>query len=163
MNPSKIIVMSDSHGTAAYALQAIEREKPFDLLVHLGDVQGHDQEIVMAAGCSCYFVRGNCDYDQNLPSFTVFQIGNHKVYAAHGHRNHVEYGTENLELSALQYGCDIAMYGHTHVPDLREKERITVLNPGSITLPRQKEHKKTYVIITNDPETGRLNYELKEL
>ena len=163
MNPKRILVMSDSHRIADYALQAIEKEKPFDLLVHLGDVEGHDREITLAAGCTCFFVRGNCDYDQNLPTFTVFQIGQHKVYAAHGHRNHVEYGTENLELSARQYGCDIAMYGHTHVPDLREKERITVLNPGSISLPRQAEHKKTYVIMTHDPETGRLDYELKYL
>ena len=163
MNPQKILVMSDSHGTVKYALQAIEKEKPFDLLVHLGDVQGHDQEIVAAAGCSCYFVRGNCDYDMQLPTFTVFQIGNHKVYAAHGHRNHVEYGTENLEFSALQNGCDIAMYGHTHVPDLREKERITVLNPGSITSPRQNNPQRSYVVMTPDPDTGGINYELKFL
>ena len=50
MNPGKIIIMSDSHGTTVHALKAIEKEKPFDLLVHLGDVQGHDQEIAAAAG-----------------------------------------------------------------------------------------------------------------
>ena len=163
MNPGKIIIMSDSHGTAAHALRAMEKEKPFDLLVHLGDVQGHDQEIAVAAGCPCYFVRGNCDYDQNLPTFTVFQIGNHKVYAAHGHRQHVSYGTEYLEQSALQYGCDIAMYGHTHVPDLREKEKITILNPGSISLPRQNDPKRTHVVMTHDQKTGKLDYELKNL
>ena len=163
MNPHKILIMSDSHGTARTAIQAIEKEKPIDLLVHLGDVQGHDQEISVAAGCVCYFVRGNCDYDQNLPTFTVFQIGSHKVFAAHGHRQHVGYGTEYLESSAMQYGCDIAMYGHTHVPDLREKEKITILNPGSISLPRQTGAKKTYVVMTHDEKTGKLDYELKEL
>ncbi len=163
MNPGKILVMSDSHGTAAYALQAIEREKPFDLLVHLGDVQGHDQEIQKAAVSPCYFVRGNCDYDGNLPTFTVFQIGTHKVYAAHGHRNHVSFGTENLEMCAMQYGCDIAMYGHTHVPDLREKEKITVLNPGSISLPRQTNPRRSYVVMTIDQKTGKIDYELKFL
>lgn len=163
MNPKKVLVMSDSHWSAAYALQAIERERPIDLLVHLGDVQGHDSEISVAAGCPCYFVRGNCDYDENLPTFTVFYIGAHKVYAAHGHRNHVEYGTENLESCARKYECDIAMYGHTHVPDLREKETITVLNPGSISLPRQKDHRKSYAVLTPDPATGEIDYELKYL
>ena len=163
MNPEKILVMSDSHGSIVPALRAIEKEKPFDLLVHLGDVQGRDQELQRAAGCPCYFVRGNCDYDDNLPTFTVFHIGSHKVFAAHGHRHHVEYGTENLEMSALQYGCDIAMYGHTHVPDLREKEKITILNPGSISLPRQSNPKRSYVIMIPDYKTGKVSYELKYL
>jgi len=163
MNPKKILVMSDSHGSVTYALKALEKEKPIDLLVHLGDVQGNDQKLQQEAGCPCYFVRGNCDYDDNLPTFTVFQIGTHKVFAAHGHRYHVDYGTEYLEQSALQYGCDIVMYGHTHVPDLREKERITVLNPGSITHPRQTDPARTYVIMTHDTRTGRIDYELKKI
>ncbi len=163
MNPGKILIMSDSHWNTEYVMKAIRKEKPFDLLVHLGDVQGNDREISLEAGCPCYFVRGNCDYDNDLPTFTVFQIGNHKVYAAHGHRHHVGWGTENLEMSALQYGCDIAMYGHTHVPDLREKEKITVLNPGSISQPRQSDPKRTYVVMTHDTETGKLDYELKSI
>ena len=163
MNPGKILVMSDSHGSVVSALRAIDKEKPIDLLIHLGDVQGHDQELQTAAGCPCYFVRGNCDYDNNLPSFTVFHIGTHKVFAAHGHRYHVDYGTEHLEMTALQNGCDIVMYGHTHVPDLREKEKITILNPGSITHPRQTNPAKTYVIMTHDLKTGKIDYELKTL
>ena len=163
MNPRKILVMSDSHGTAVFALRAIEKEKPFDLLVHLGDVQGHDPEISAAAGCPCFFVRGNCDYDDDLPTYTIFQVGLHKVFAAHGHRYHVSYGTEHLELSAMNYGCDIVMYGHTHIPDLREKEKITVLNPGSISLPRQSHPKKSYAVMIHDPRTGKIDYELKFL
>ena len=161
--PRKILIMSDSHGTAVYAIQAIEREKPIDLLIHLGDLQGSDREISAAAGCPCLFVRGNCDYDHMIPLSREIPIGKHKIFAAHGHMQHVRDGTEYLERTAKSYGCDIAMYGHTHVPDLREKEDITVLNPGSISRPRQTKPKKTYVVMTHDPETGKLDYELKNL
>ena len=55
------------------------------------------------------------------------------------------------------------MYGHTHVPDLREKEKITVLNPGSISLPRQTNPRRSYVVMTIDQKTGKIDYELKFL
>ena len=98
-----------------------------------------------------------------IPLSREIPIGKHKIFAAHGHMQHVRDGTEYLERTAKSYGCDIAMYGHTHVPDLREKEDITVLNPGSISRPQQTNPKKTYVVMTHDPETGKLDYELKNL
>ncbi len=159
---SKVLVISDSHGRSNNAIAAIEREKPFDLLVHLGDVQGSTQEIQKAAGCSAYFVCGKCDYDPDLPSFTVFYLGKHKVYAAHGHRHQVNYGTEALESSARQYGCDVAMFGHTHVPYIYQKKDMLLLNPGSISLPRQKGYQKSYILLSPDKH-GNLIPELKFL
>ena len=162
MEVSKVLVLSDSHGRNAGVLSAIEKEKPIDLLVHLGDIQGSTEEIEKAAGCSSFFVRGNCDYDQTLPSFTVFFMGRHKVFAAHGHRYHVGYGIESLELTAKENGCDVAMYGHTHVPFILKKKDMLILNPGSISLPRQSGFKKTYMVLTMN-KRGEIIPELKEL
>jgi len=162
MEVSRVLVMSDSHGRNVGVLAALGKEKPIDLLVHLGDVQGSTEEIEKAAGCSCFFVRGNCDYDPNLPAFTVFFMGKHKVFAAHGHRYQVSYGTESLELNAKQNGCDVAMYGHTHVPFILKKKDMLILNPGSISLPRQSGFKKTYMVLTMN-EQGDIIPELKEL
>ena len=162
MNISKVLIVSDSHARPSNVLAAVRKEKPFDLLVHLGDVQGSTEEIEREAGCPCYFVRGNCDYDDNLPSFTVFYLGANKVYAAHGHRHHVNYGTENLEMSAKENGCCIAMYGHTHVPDIRVKKDLLLLNPGSISLPRQSGFDKTYIVLTMD-EKGKPVPKLRKL
>ena len=162
MDVSKVLVLSDSHGRNAGVLAAIEREKPFNLLVHLGDVQGSTEEIEAAAGCSCFFVRGNCDYDMSMPSFTVFFIGQHKVFATHGHRYQVNYGTESLELNAKQNGCDVALYGHTHVPFVLKKKDMLILNPGSISLPRQAGAKKTYMVLTMNKQ-GEVIPEIREL
>ena len=40
------------------------------------------------------------------------------------------------------------MYGHTHVPYLDEEDDVTILNPGSLTYPRQEGHEKTFVVMT---------------
>ena len=162
MDASRILILSDSHGRTANVLAAIRKEKPFDLLVHLGDIQGSTEEIQKEAGTSCFFVMGNCDYDPNLPSYTVFQIGRHKCFAAHGHRQHVSFGTENLEKTALENDCQVAMYGHTHVPDIRQKKNLLILNPGSISLPRQTGFAKTYILLSVD-EAGELVPEIRML
>ena len=49
---------------------------------------------------------------------------------------------------AKENGADIVMYGHTHVPYLKKVFGVTVLNPGSISLPRQEDGKKSYAIMT---------------
>ena len=160
----RYLVCSDIHGYLENFISILSREHDVCAVLVAGDIEMKTAELMRETkNIPCYVVRGNCDYDGNLPTFTVFQIGTHKVYAAHGHRNHVSFGTENLEMCAMQYGCDIAMYGHTHVPDLREKEKITVLNPGSISLPRQTNPRRSYVVMTIDQKTGKIDYELKFL
>ncbi|WP_026496557.1 metallophosphoesterase family protein [Butyrivibrio sp. WCD3002] len=47
MNMSKILVISDSHGYSNLARKVIEKEYPFDFLVHCGDVQGAIADIVL--------------------------------------------------------------------------------------------------------------------
>ena len=44
-------------------------------------------------------------------------------------------------------GCDIAMFGHTHRPYLEEVDGITLLNPGSLSYPRQEGRMPSYMIM----------------
>ena len=43
--------------------------------------------------------------------------------------------------------ADIIMYGHTHKPFFEQREGITLLNPGSLSFPRQEGRKGSYMII----------------
>lgn len=164
MNIKKVLIVSDSHQNTYNVLRAIDKEKPFELLVHLGDLEDSTHEIEAAAGlgCSCYFVRGNCDTGLELPVFTEFYLGPHHVFAAHGNRYHVHFGTEEIERSAKMYDCDVVMFGHTHVPLIKEKKEMLLLNPGSISLPRQSGREKTYIVLRAG-EKGMLIPELKHL
>lgn len=132
---------------------AIERERPFDMFIHLGDSEGsaylHSQWCLeQNKDCELYFVRGNCDGFTDLPGDLVVQLGSKKAFLTHGHRYTVSYGLSDLVEKAKAEHCDIAMYGHTHRPTLAEVYGVTTLNPGSISEPRQKNGYFTYMVIT---------------
>ena len=54
------------------------------------------------------------------------------------------------------------MYGHTHMPALTIEADLVTLNPGSISYPRQKGRKPSYIMMEMDPE-GRAFYEIRYL
>ncbi len=150
----RVLVMSDSHGNSENVRRAIEKTREevgdFQLLIHLGDV-GNAQEVEELAGVPCYIVRGNTDYDRNLRDVNVILVGEHRLFLTHGHRYGVHSSLLSLRNAALENDCDIAMYGHTHVPLLDEDvDDVTILNPGSLTYPRQEGKKQSFVVMEVD-------------
>ena len=160
----RILIMSDSHGRNENVELAIEQVREeigeFQMLIHLGDV-GDAREIESLAGVPCYIVRGNTDYDVKLLNANVIEAGGHRIFATHGHLYQVDMRLDLLRFAALENDCDIAMYGHTHVPYLEEDpDDITILNPGSISKPRQADHRYTYMVMEIDDE-DEVTYELR--
>lgn len=163
MEAKRILVVSDSHNHADNIERILKKEGAFDCFVHLGDGEREVTRIQSMFHCPCYMVMGNCDSESDkLPSFTIINLGKHSIFATHGHKYWVNMGTEFLANNAKMYGCDFALYGHTHIPDMHDAGGITVLNPGSVSLPRQTGHKKTYMIL-EVKEDGDLTYELRFL
>lgn len=144
----RILVVSDSHGRNENVQRAIEKAGKFDIMIHLGDVGNEYREVERMAGVPTYIVAGNNDYARGLLERNIIEIGGHRIYATHGHRQNVHFGVELLYYLALENDCDIVMYGHTHVPYLDEEDDVTILNPGSLTYPRQEGHEKTFVVMT---------------
>lgn len=160
----RILVMSDSHGRNENVELAIEQVREeigeFQMLIHLGDV-GDAREIESLAGVPCYIVRGNTDYDVKLLNANVIEAGGHRIFATHGHLYQVDMRLDLLRFAALENDCDIAMYGHTHVPYLEEDpDDVTILNPGSISKPRQADHRYTYMVMEIDDE-DEVTYKLR--
>lgn len=160
----RILLMSDSHGRNENVELAIAQVREeigeFQMLIHLGDV-GDAREIESLAGVPCYIVRGNTDYDAKLLNANVIEAGGHRIFATHGHLYQVDMRLDPLRFAALENDCDIAMYGHTHVPYLEEDpDDITILNPGSISKPRQADHRYTYMVMEIDDE-DEVTYELR--
>lgn len=62
-----------------------------------------------------------------------------------------------LKQYALENGIDIAMYGHTHRPYIEIDEDITILNPGSLSYPRQEGRKPTFLLMEID-DMGEIHY-----
>lgn len=144
----RVLVVSDSHGRNENVKRAIEKAGKFDIMIHLGDVGTAYREVERMAGVPTYIVAGNNDFSRELLDRNIIEIGGHRIFATHGHRQSVHFGVERLYYLALENGCDIVMYGHTHVPYLEEADDVTILNPGSLTYPRQEGHEKTFVVMT---------------
>ena len=160
----RILIMSDSHGRNENVELAIAQVREeigeFQMLIHLGDV-GDARELESLAGVPCYIVRGNTDYDAKLLNANVIEAGGHRIFATHGHLYQVDMRLDLLRFAAVENDCDIAMYGHTHVPYLEEDpDDVTILNPGSISKPRQADHRYTYMVMEIDDE-DEVTYELR--
>ena len=54
------------------------------------------------------------------------------------------------------------MFGHTHKPYFHQTDDITVLNPGSLSFPRQEGRRGSYMILELK-EDGKLHFEQRYL
>lgn len=143
----RILIVSDTHRRNENFLQVIETENPFDLVIHCGDVEGSEYVISQAAGCPVEFVQGNNDFFSDLPREKELTIGNYKVWVLHGHNYYVSMNYETIKNEALDRGVDIVMCGHTHRPVIETDGNLTIINPGSLSYPRQENRRPSYVIM----------------
>lgn len=148
----KILIVSDTHRRDGNLSAVLEKERPIDRLIHLGDVEGSQNYIVQAAGCPVDMVAGNNDFMGELPKEKEIMLGKYKVLLTHGHYYYVSLDTKMLRREARARGFDLAMYGHTHKPRIEKHDGLMILNPGSLSYPRQEGRKPSYIILNMDEE-----------
>ncbi len=158
----KAVLVSDSHGRFGGLQEIIEREAPFDMLLHAGDIQGNVTQLEDWAGCPVYVVKGNCDWIGEFPMEQTVAFGSDRIFLTHGHRYEVRNGIETVAMAAKQAGAGIAVYGHTHIPLVEERYGVLVLCPGSVSEPRQPNRRATYAVLERIPQKG-LQWEIKYL
>ena len=156
----KVLIISDTHGYNDTMWQVIDKEKPFDALVHCGDFENNPSLLESRVNCDVHMVSGNNDFGGGLSSKQIFTIGHHKVVLTHGHRYRLWNDLSPLVYLAKENEADIVMFGHLHIPIIETLEGITLINPGSLTYPRQQLHTPTYVVMTLD-DKGDAAYEIK--
>lgn len=133
------LVCSDSHGRWE-RLAAIARKHPdiHDML-YLGD--GISDLAKLRESCPDLrfrSVRGNCDEftlaSHMTPTTDEFSLFGHRILLVHGHQLGVKNGTRPAEEYALHHGCDLLLYGHTHIAETHyvSKGGLYVMNPGSV-------------------------------
>ena len=150
----KLMFASDIHGSAYYCgkmLEAYQAEEAGRLIL-LGDILYHGprndlpkeyapKEVIAMLNLmknDICAVRGNCEaeVDQMVLDFPVMadyaliHYGERNLYATHGHI----YNENNLP--PLKNG-DILIHGHTHVLKAEKREDYTLLNPGSVSIPKE--------------------------
>lgn len=153
----KILVISDSHGRDENVKGVMEQVKDFDMVIHCGDVEGGEDYIKALTDKPVILVAGNNDFYSDLPDREIVEVEGYRIFVTHGHQFYVNFGTEDLETYCRQHNIQVAMFGHTHRPYLQIEDDLTVLNPGSISYPRQRERKQTYLIMEIDKQ-GEAHY-----
>ena len=152
-----IAAVSDTHGIVLPVAYSLQRNK-VDIVLHLGDNASDAKKIEQITGMEIYAVAGNCDENsKDVPEELVLEIRRKKFFLTHGHNYDVDNGIDKIVEKAKEVGADYALFGHTHV-HLRERvDGITVLNPGSTTLPRRGDTKGYYIVNLIEKSVNRIN------
>lgn len=155
----RILVVSDTHGRNSYLNKAMEEVGEYDYFLHLGDLEGSEDFIEAFVECPKELISGNNDYFSNIPREKLIELEGHCIFMTHGNRHGVNFEMNTVRQVGIDQGADIILFGHTHKPYLDQTDGVTVLNPGSITHPRQEGRIPSYAIM--DLETdGTINVEI---
>ena len=161
----KYMIASDIHGSAYYCKELLDAYKNSgaERMILLGDILYHGprndlpkeyapKEVISMLNNykdQIYNVRGNCDTEVDqmvlefpiLSDYALFVIDGLTIYATHGHIYNKDH------LPPMQKG-DILLHGHTHILTAEQFDHITVLNPGSVSIPKGG-NPNTYALLEN--------------
>lgn len=157
----KILVLSDSHKNFIALQKAFDAVPDADTVVHLGDGEA---EFALLSSLhperAMVYVGGNCDWEFHKQTHIMIASGI-RIFCCHGHTLNVRRGTELLVSEAHKNDCVIALYGHTHVFFTDVINGVYVMNPGSVSEPRNG-NKPTYGVIELG-SSGEIKMEIREL
>ena len=154
----RTLIISDTHGRHEGVDEILEREGEFDMLIHLGDVEGGEIYLDVMFECPKYIVRGNNDFFSQTDKEKEISIGKYRAFLTHGHMYGVSFELETIKEEARARKVDIVMFGHTHKPHLEYcEDGLVVLNPGSLSYPRQDGRKPSYMLMEID-RNGEAHY-----
>lgn len=156
----RIGVVSDSHGDLYMLDKAIVKMGSIDVLVHLGDHYKDILKVNSKYNFELYYVPGNNDYFANGNSEKLIELGNKRIFLTHGHKYNVNYGLMSLVYRGEEQKADIVLYGHTHKYYSDYCNNIFLLNPGSVSKPRDK---SPSAAILNIDEKGNVYAEKMQL
>lgn len=166
----RIGIISDTHGSlSAWEKVMSSVFKDVNLIIHAGDVlyhgprnplpAGYDPQKLAAAinssSIPIIISRGNCDaeIDQMLVAwplqspYVFLQIESLRFLVNHGH----QLAPHDMQTQAERHKVQFFIFGHSHVPEIFKKNKIILINPGSPSLSKDPQKKRTVAIV----EAGR--------
>ncbi|OYD08296.1 metallophosphoesterase family protein [Paludifilum halophilum] len=128
----RVLIISDSHGDGD-RLKRIAEEVAADHIIHCGDFSTDAEELPSRP---MTVVQGNCDWEDK-PLEDWWEKEGVRFFVTHGHRHQVKSSFLPLRYRAEETGAQVACFGHSHVPVCEQSGNILLINPGSITMPRE--------------------------
>jgi putative phosphoesterase len=129
-------------------------------VLHAGDFTSVAVYDELAALAPLHAVHGNIDepaLQHTLPERVVVEAGAVQIGMVH------DAGPRERRASRLVAafpGCAAVVYGHTHLPEISQHDRVWILNPGSPTERRRAPHRS---LITLSIDGDRIEPQLVRL
>ena len=146
----------------------------------------HDNAVALHVDCGCGYVYKHLseatreytwaaigekeeDFLQNLPLKKELEIDGIRLVLAHGSpESFFDYinpdtPTPKLEEYTKDLNADYLIVGHTHIPTVLKTSTMTILNPGSVGQPRDKNWKTSCTVFDTAKQTYediRLEYDI---
>ena len=134
----RIIVMSDSHRNFRNVQLVVEKHPDADLYIHLGDGEREFEDVQNLYPNRRYlWVAGNCDFGSETKSSDLVKLSGKNVLITHGHTYYVKRSLSELKTAARICRASVVLYGHTHVAYTEYDGGLYIMNPGSLSIPRQ--------------------------
>ena len=170
----KIGVVSDTHGHIENLQKAIKALEGMgaQVICHLGDdyddlkaVQfPRRMELVQVPGVFSTYYR-----DPEIPNRVVREWEGKRFLLTHTrgrHENDLPTDPDPQELVS-RHEVDVVLYGHSHIPDLKEEEGVLWINPGHLKDEDKKGYPPTFALISLEGSDLQVKvfelYSLKEL
>lgn len=181
---SRLLVVSDSHGYKKNLEKVLDTHgRECDALLYLGDGiedlltiiedNFHVPEDIRIVPPVVAFVKGNGDssvysyftdtsHRIEIPETQEITASGKHIFMTHGHRFSVYYTTDRLTEHLRINRFDVGLFGHTHVPYQERIDGRLLLNPGSISLPRNHSD-RCYAILTASKSESEVKYKFYTL
>ncbi len=117
-------VISDTHGLLRP--EALDALRGSIRILHAGDVGSPEILAALERIAPVTAIRGNIDTDSwahTLPETEVVVVGGVSIYMLHD--------LGQLDLKPEAAGFRVVVYGHSHQPNMEEKNGVLYFNPGS--------------------------------
>lgn len=151
----RIGVVSDTHGNRRGMSLLADRLKALkvDLLLHLGDdyrdirtLTAEGLEVIGVPGVYCPEYR-----DSEIPNRLVLELGGMKFLLTHTATRHRNDAPGDLDPEATASEVDAVLFGHTHIPQLEERQGTAWINPGHLLDRNDKGYPATFALLDITP------------
>ncbi len=117
-------ILSDTHNLLRP--EAVQILSDSDLIIHAGDIGSIEIINELSKIAPVHAVRGNNDKDdwaEKFPISDVFEVSGKFIYLIHD--------INEIDLDPIAAEIDVIVSGHSHKPDVFNRDRILFINPGS--------------------------------
>jgi uncharacterized protein len=146
-------IVSDTHGNVEAIRQVIQHfvTAGVDLVLHLGDdyldllfFEAADLKILAVPGLYCPEYR-----DPTIPNQRFENLAGVKIFMTHS-PDGITFDPGKIDPKE-NTPIDIVLYGHTHVPQVQEKNGVLWVNPGHLKAHDNRGHLLSYALMHLNP------------